>query len=167
MNVQRKIKLKKRIRIYFILGCCMVGFFMLYAILILFSNKLFSYPLANYMSLVLGIILIVVPFFGGFIFIIMSSFCQQELHSYKNSIRLYRTHKFARQILELIQANDIDKAIDIYIKFDLGFDKRLNDYVYGILLGSCKFSGDKKLKELSEKKITALKELYNPDKVQL
>ena len=167
MNAQRKFKLKKRIGIYLILGWCMVGFFILYTILIISSNKLFGHPLGNYMSLLLAIILLVVPLFGGLIFTIISSFCRQELHSYKNSIRLYRTHKFARQILELIQVGDIDKAIDIYKKFDLGFDKRLDDYVYGILLGSCKFSGDKRLEELSEKKITVLKELYNPDKVQL
>lgn len=167
MTTERKLRLKKQITLFTTLAWSMVGFFIAYVILIMSANKIFGHPLGTYMPLIVALILLLVPLFGGLLFTMWSSFCRQELIIYRNHIRLYRIRKFARQILELIQAGNVDAAINIYKKFDLGYDRVLDDYVYGILLGSCRFSGDEALKRIFDKKIVKMIETYDPNKIEL
>jgi hypothetical protein len=179
MDTQTKFKLKKRIRIYLTVAWSMLTLFVLYVAGIMSSNAVFNEPIGVLFANVLGvtpdnpyvlvgaIAILILPLFTGFFFTMLSSLTRQQLHSYRNHIRLYRTRKFATQILALIQAGNIDAAIDIYKKFDLGYDRQLDDYVYGILLGSCKFSGDAFLQKIFDRKIRALQETYDPNKIQL
>lgn len=179
MDTQRKFKLKKRIRIYRTVAWSMLILFVLYVAGIMSSNAIFHESLAVVFSnifhttpdnpyiLVGAITILMLPLFTGMMFTMLSQTCRQELCSYKARIRYYRTCKYARQILELIQAGNIDGAIDIYKKFDLGCAKRLDDYIFGILLGSCKFSGDEALQKIYERKIFVIKDAYDPNKIQL
>jgi hypothetical protein len=165
MTTQKKFRLKKLIKLYSILAWIMLGFFIAYVILIMSANTIFGHPLGYYFATLPAIILLVIPLFASLFFLMYSSLRRQELIIFRNQIRLYRIRKFARQILELIQAGSIDAAIDIYKKFDLGYDRVLDDYVYGILLGSCRFSGDPALKSIFDKKITKMIETFDPQKV--
>jgi hypothetical protein len=179
MEAKTKFRLKKQIKTYLTIAWSMLGFFVFYTVLIICSNTLFGQSLAGVLAkifgtainapviLIVAITILVLPLFGGLMFTMLSQSNRQQLHSYKNAIRLYRIRKTGMQIMELIQAGNIDGAIDIYKKFDLGYDRCLDDYIFGMLLGSCKFSGDEKLLKIFERKINAIKELYNPDKIQL
>lgn len=178
MDSKTKFKLKKRITTYLTTAWLMSGFFILYTILIMSSNKLFGEPFSFVLAKILGttssapiilivaISILVIPIFGSLIFMLLSQTARQQLYSYRNSIWLYRTRKFAKQILELIQAGNINEAIEMYKKFDLKYEKRLDDYVFGILLGACKYSDDEVLQKLSEYKINKIKEVFSPDKIE-
>jgi hypothetical protein len=97
----------------------------------------------------------------------LSQASRQELYSYRNSIYLYRTRKFAMEILTFIQEGNIEAAVNVYKKFDLGYDRKLDDYIYGILLGCSKYSTNEKYVKVFNDAIMKMKDKYNPDKVIL
>jgi len=179
METSRKFKLKKQIRTYLTLAWSMFGFFVFFVLTIMLANPIFGNPLGvilanefnittdNQAFLLVMIVLLVTPLFIGMMFTMLSTGCRQELYSYKNGIRLYRTRKFAMQIINLIESGNLEGAIVVYSKFDLGYDRKLDDYIYGLLLGCCKFSGDATREKTFERKINDIKEKYSPDKVIL
>jgi hypothetical protein len=179
MDSKTKHGLEKRIKTYTIIAWSMVGFFILYVILIMSSHTIFGKTFAGVLAnvfgttfdapiiLIVAISLLVTPLFLGLMFTMLSQAARQQLYSYRNAIRLYRTRKFGKQILELVQAGNIAKAIEMYKNFDLKFEKQLDDFVFGIILGACKYSDDEVLQKLSEYKINKIKECFSPDKIEL
>ena len=169
MDAKVKFSLKKKVRFYITLAWSMIGFFILYVIFVFSCNSLFGHPLGYYLSTWIAISLLVTPLFAGLYFNMKSMFTRQILISYKNSIHLYRCYKFARQIVELIEAGDTEKAVDLYKNFNktLQYSKQLSDIVFGILIGACKLSHNERLEKIFDNKITAFKEIYNPDKIKV
>jgi hypothetical protein len=143
------------------------------------SNKLFGEPFSFILAkifgttfdapiiLIVAISLLVVPLCGGMLFIMLSQSARQQLISYRNTICLYRTRKFGKQILELVQVGNINEAIKMYKKFGLKNKKLLGNYVFGIILGACKYSDNEVLQKLSIEKINEIKEHFSPDKIEL
>jgi hypothetical protein len=177
MDAKTKFKLKRQIKLFFTLAWGMVGFFLLYVTVIGFSGKLFGKPLASVFGdifgttfnspivLITALTLLVVPLFGGLMFTMLSQSCRQQLYSYKNGIHQYRARKFFITIMKLIEAGEINKAVDLYRVVHMP-EKVLDDMLYCILITECKYADDDKLKVVGQTKTNKLKEVFDPAKIK-
>lgn len=110
--------------------------------------------------------IILSPIFSGMVMTMIAGNIQRELLQYKFNIKCYRTRNFAVTIINLLQRNKLKEAIDLY-KANKFPEKSLDDYLYGMIIMACYTSTDEKIAEIGIRKITKLKEDFNPSKLKL
>lgn len=114
---------------------------------------------------ILGSIVIMSPF-AGLLLAGMGQVHQWNLSRYKANIKEYRIHKNFQQIMDLIDAGEIAKAIDVYNEF-IPRGHELRNYLYAALLHESKYCNDEMKKEQGLRRIKTLRESFNPSNVQL
>jgi uncharacterized membrane protein YoaT (DUF817 family) len=167
MEATKKRQLKKRYKTLIWLGYLSVLFFALFLTTIItirnHSTGDWSAPIIM-IPILVGLLL---PLFAGLMFTSYSSFTRSELQRYKFSIQTYRARMFAMRTIEHLQEGELQQAVNEYIKCNWYPDKRLDDYVYGMLIMACQLSKDEKLHKQGLHRINEVKERFDPAKVKL
>jgi hypothetical protein len=110
---------------------------------------------------------LILPLFVGLLFGMYAQFNRQQLYFYKRDIRVYRTRKVATAVINLIQQNKIQEAVDLYISYKSYPEGTLDDYLYGMLIARCQGSDVEKLQKVGQRKMDEVKEKFSPDKIVL
>jgi hypothetical protein len=113
-------------------------------------------------SLTVGLIL---PLFMGMIFGMYSQMARQELYSYMNDIRKYRARKVGTAVIDFIQKDMIQEAVDLYITMKYYPEKSLDIYLYGMLIARAQKSDVEKLQKVGKRKMDEIKEQFDPAKI--
>ena len=70
-------------------------------------------------------------------------------------------------MINLIQEDKIQEAVDLYISMKYYPESTLDDYLYGMLIARCQGSTIEKLQKVGQRKMDEVKEKFNPAKVEL
>jgi hypothetical protein len=167
MEATRKRQLKKRYKTLVWLGYLSVAFFALFltTTIIIRNHSTGDWSSPTIMiPILVGLLL---PLFAGLMFASYSSFTRSDLLRYKYQIQAYRARKVATAVINLIQEDKIQEAVDLYISMKYYPERRLDDYLYGMLIARSQGSTIEKLQKVGQRKMDEVKEEFNPAKVQL
>jgi len=167
METTTKFKLKRRYKILTWLGYSSIVFFVLFLIsIIIIRNHSTGDWTAPWIviSLMTGLLL---PLFAGMMFTFYAGFSRQRLLIYKKDIRVYRARQVATRVINLIQEDKMQEAVDLYISMKYYPEATLDDYLYGMLISRCQGSTIEKLQKVGQRKMDEVKEKFNPAKVEL
>lgn len=167
METTTKFKLKRQYKTLIWLSYSTIAFFALFltAIIIIRNHSTgdWSAPIIM-IPIMCGLIL---PLFLGLILGSHAQFSRQRLLMYKRDIRVYRARQVATRVINLIQEDKIQEAVDLYISMKYYPEGTLDDYLYGMLIARAQCSTIEKLQKVGQRKMDEVKEKFNPAKVQL
>jgi hypothetical protein len=167
MEAKRKFKLKRRYKTLMWLAYSTIVFFALFLITtIIIRNHSDADWTAPWIviSLMVGLLL---PLFLGFILGMYAQFDRQQLQMYMKDIRIYRARKIATTVINYIQEDKIQEAVDLYIKMKYYPERILDDYLYGMLIARAQGSTIEKLQKVGQRKMNEVKEQFDPAKIKL
>ena len=167
MEATRKRQLKKRYKTLMWLGYLCVAFFALFltTIIIIRSHSTGDWTAPwIVIFLMTGLLL---PLFAGLVFGMYANLARNELLSYKRNIQVYRTRKIATTVINYLQEDKVQEAVDLYIKMKYYPERRLDDYLYGMLIARAQGSTIDKLKKVGQRKMDKVKAEFDPAKVEL
>jgi hypothetical protein len=159
MNLQTKQQIKKKLRLYTKLGSICIGTFLLgFATILIFLNGI-----PTVLRYFIGIVTIASPFVG-MIFTFYSMKYQLKIKQYRNNIREYRTRVLFHKVIQLIDSNDLNTAIDLHSTIPNCY---LKTFLYAYFIGVSKYSNDEDFKYRGADILNSVLDNNNPNKVEL
>lgn len=101
---------------------------------------------------------------SGLVFTTMGEMYIFKLKSYKKDIQNYRHRVIFLKCIEHIKANDYQSAVDLYNSYKASSEIKI--FLYSYIVISRLYSTDPIQRELGEKRLNELKELWNPDNIK-
>jgi hypothetical protein len=167
MEATTKFKLKRQYKTFTWLGYSSIIFFALFLTsIIIIRNHSTGDWTAPWIVISLSTGLIA-PLFTGLLFASYAQFSRQRLLLYRKDIRVYRARQVATRVINLIQEDKIQEAVDLYISMKYYPEGTLDDYMYGMLIARAQGSTIEKLQKVGQRKMDEMKEKFNPAQVEL
>jgi hypothetical protein len=162
MEAKKKFKLKRQTKLLMQIGYACLIFFAVFLITTIIV-RIYSDGDWTKLSIIIPILTgLLGSLMTSGILLIVAGWCQNELLTYKRNIQVYRARKFALNTLQHLQNNELQLAINEYIKCEWYPEKSLDDYVYGMLIMACYHSGDEKLRKQGINRINKIREQFDP-----
>ena len=167
MEATTKFKLKRRYKTLTWLGYLSLLFFVLFLTTTIIIRNHSEGEWNNPVIIISIMVGLLLPLFMGMLFAFYAGFSRQQLLIYRKDIRVYRARKVATTVINLIQEDKIQEAVDLYISMKYYPESTLDDYLYGMLIARCQGSTVEKLQKVGQRKMDEVKEKFNPAKVEL
>ena len=167
MEATAKRKLKRTAKLYAWLAWGCLGFFILFITIMIIARSQSDADWTKPWILFPILAGCVLPLMGGLILGMFGSIKRQDLYRYRYNIYRYRSRRFARKAILRLQQGKVQEAIDEYLKCKIYPEPTLDDYLYGLLLGSCLLSGEDKLVKKGLNKTDDILSKYDPDKIEI
>ena len=162
MEANKKFKLKRKCKTLMRLAYFCLAFFFIFLTTAIIIRQHSTADWNNFRTLLILISGIIGPIFIGPLLLIFAGVYQQELYTYLRDIKIYRSRVSASKIIEFLKIGETEKAIEEF-RGNVYPEKKLDDYLYGLIIMSCFDSKDDKLHNKGIQKIQDIKKTFDPE----